>query len=161
MHCRVFEKTIWIPATRGRVFDFFSSVENLQLLTPSWLDFQILSPSPVEMKLGTRIDYRIKLYRLPVVWKTEISGWDPPRRFEDTQVKGPYRIWIHEHLFEPENQGTRMTDRVRYRSRGGLLEPAIDALFVRSRLDRIFTFREEALHQLFSPDTSDPSAPRA
>jgi ligand-binding SRPBCC domain-containing protein len=154
MPTRLFEKTVWIPAARERVFDFFCRAENLQLLTPKWLDFKILTPLPMEMRPGARIDYRITLYGVPVVWKTAISGWEPPRRFEDTQLKGPYRVWIHEHLFEPDNQGTRMTDRIRYLPRGGLLEPLIDSLFVRSRLDRIFTFRERALQELFSRDLS-------
>jgi hypothetical protein len=85
-----------------------------------------------------------------VTWKTKITAWEPPRRFEDTQLAGPYKAWVHEHLFEPENSGTRMTDRVCYRSRGGPLELLVDSLFVRSRLERIFAFREEALRQLFT-----------
>ncbi|RPI27447.1 MAG: CDP-paratose 2-epimerase [Acidobacteria bacterium] len=147
---RIFEKTIWVPASPGYLFDFFSRAENLQLVTPSWLSFQILTPLPIEMRLGARIDYRIRLYGWPVTWRTQITGWEPPRRFEDTQLAGPYRLWVHEHLFEAENAGTRMVDRVRYLGRGGPFEPLVNSLLVRSRLEKIFAFREEAFRQLFA-----------
>ncbi len=146
----LFQRTVWLPAGRDHIFDFFSRPENLQLVTPRWLDFRILTPLPVEMKVGALFDYRIRLYGVPVTWRAKITAWDPPRRFEDTQLAGPYTIWIHEHLFEPENGGTRMTDRIRYRSRGGPVEPLVNSLFVRSRLEKIFAFREEAFRQLFT-----------
>jgi len=150
MSSHLFERAIWLPASRDYLFDFFSRAENLQLVTPRWLDFQVLTPLPVEMKLGALYDYRIKLYGVPVTWRTKITAWDPPRRFEDTQLAGPYKVWVHEHLFEPENGGTRMTDRVSYRSRGGPFEPLVDSVFVRSRIEKIFAFREEAFRQLFT-----------
>jgi len=152
----LFERTIWLPAGREHLFDFFSRAENLQLVTPRWRDFKILTPLPVEMKLGAIFDYRIRLYGVAVTWRTKITGWEPPRRFEDTQLAGPYKVWVHEHLFEPENGGTRMTDRVRYRSRGGPMEPLVSALFVRSRLEKIFAFREEAFRQLFTQPQDCP-----
>jgi ligand-binding SRPBCC domain-containing protein len=149
MSSHLFERTLWLPAGRDSLFEFFSRAENLQLVTPRWLDFRILTPA-VEMRLGALIDYRIRLYRVPVTWRTRITAWDPPRRFEDTQLTGPYKLWVHEHLFEPEGRGTRMTDRVRYRSCGGALEPLVNSLFVRSRLEKIFAYREEAFRQLFT-----------
>lgn len=151
----IFERTIWLPAERDYLFDFFSRAENLQLVTPGWLNFRVLTPLPVEMKLGALFDYRIRLYGVSLTWRTKITAWEPPHRFEDTQLAGPYRVWVHEHLFEPENGGTRMTDRVRYRSRGGPLEPLVDSLFVRSRLEKIFAFREEAFRQLFTQQQAD------
>ncbi len=160
MSSHLFERTIWLPAGREYLFEFFSRAENLQLVTPRWLDFRILTPLPVEMKLGALFDYRIRLHGVPVTWRTKVTGWDPPRRFEDTQLAGPYKLWVHEHLFEPENAGTRLTDRVRYRSRGGPLEPLVDSLFVRSRLEKIFAFREEAFRQLFTQPPA-PTEPRA
>ncbi len=155
MPLHVFERTIWLPAGRYYLFEFFSRAENLQLVTPRWLDFRILTPLPVEMKLGALLDYRIRLYGIPVTWRTKVTAWEPPRRFEDTQLAGPYKLWVHEHLFEAENSGTRMTDRVRYQARGGPFERLVDSLFVRSRLEKIFAFREEAFRQLFTqPDSS-------
>ena len=71
------------------VFDFFSKAENLDKITPPILGFRIITPLPVEMKKGTLIDYKIKLNGIPFNWRTEITKWDPPNCFEDTQLKGP------------------------------------------------------------------------
>jgi len=155
MTTRLLERTAWIPAPPEKVFDFFSAAENLQQLTPDWLHFRILTPLPVFMEKGTRIDYQIGLYGVPMKWKTEITAWEPPRRFEDTQLAGPYRVWIHEHIFEPESGGTRMTDRVRYRARGALFEPLVNRFFVRRSLARIFDFRESRLAGFFREPGGD------
>ena len=79
-------------------------------------------------------------------WRTEITSWDPPRKFVDEQVRGPYRLWVHEHLFEERDGGTLMIDRVRYAVPGGAL---MNLLFVRPEVERIFQFRREKLAQLF------------
>ncbi|MFB3902059.1 MAG: SRPBCC family protein [Acidobacteriota bacterium] len=159
MPLHLFERTVWLPAGRGHLFAFFSRAENLPLVTPPWLDLRVLTPSPVEMKQGARFDYRVRLFGILLTWRTKITAWEPPRRFEDTQLAGPYKLWVHEHLFEVENAGTRVTDRVRYRSRGGPFEPLVESLFVRPRLEKIFSFREEALRQLFtqSPSPREPN----
>src|SRR4051812_37353542 len=73
------------------VFAFFQKPENLAKLTPPSLRFSIQNAQPVEMKNGTRIDYRIRLFGLPVGWTSLICEYDPPNRFVDEQVRGPYR----------------------------------------------------------------------
>ena len=99
---------------REQVFEFFCSAENLNLMTPPWVRFSIVTPTPIEMGLGTIIDYRISLYRVPFKWRSEISVWDPPYSFCDFQVSGPYRYWLHRHTFEETPEGTLVTDRVDY-----------------------------------------------
>ena len=89
-----------------KVFDFFSKAENLDLLTPKWLRFEIVTPLPIEMKTGALIDYRLRLHGIRIRWRTQIALWDPPFRFVDAQVKGSYKLWIHEHSFEEKNGGT-------------------------------------------------------
>ncbi|NIR49447.1 SRPBCC family protein [candidate division KSB1 bacterium] len=135
------EKEIWLPAAREDVFKFFKDAENLQAITPPWLDFRIVTPLPIEMQQGTFIDYELKLYGLRIDWKTEITVWEPPFRFVDTQIEGPYRLWAHTHTFEEHNGGTWMQDRVEYLTPGGILSPFIDRLFVKPRLERIFEYR--------------------
>jgi ligand-binding SRPBCC domain-containing protein len=105
-----------LEAPIDEVFAFFSEAENLERITPPELQFRILTPTPIDMAEGVLIDYRLRLNGLPFRWKTRISLWNPPHAFEDTQLKGPYRDWIHRHSFEAvaENQ-TVMTDHVRYR----------------------------------------------
>lgn len=140
-------REIWVPQPLSEVFPFFAEAQNLEKLTPSWLKFSILSPLPVEMKVGALIDYRIKLYGVPMRWRTLISAWEPPFRFVDEQLRGPYSVWWHEHTFVERDGGTVVSDRVRYRAPFGLLA---HPLMVRRQLQRIFDFRTEAIRARFA-----------
>lgn len=132
------------------VFAFFADARNLELLTPPWLRFEILTPRPIEMAPGTVIDYRLRLHGLPIRWQSEITEWKPMERFVDEQVRGPYRYWIHEHEFEPRAHGTLVRDRVRYAVLGGVL---VQRFFVGPDLERIWDYRARQLEQLFAPET--------
>lgn len=144
----LFETAIWLPRPRDEVFPFFADAGNLQALTPPWVNFQILTPMPVEMRQGTLIDYRIRVHGWPMRWRTEITAWNPPHRFVDEQRRGPYQQWIHEHTFTDQDGGTVMRDRVRYGMFGGRL---IHRLFIRRDIERIFAFRSDRMQQLFPP----------
>jgi ligand-binding SRPBCC domain-containing protein len=128
------------------VFAFFSDARNLEALTPPWVGFRILTPTPITMEVGRLIDYRIRIRGLPVRWTTEITVWDPPHRFVDEQLRGPYRLWVHEHRFESRGDETVVTDNVRYAVFGGRL---VNRLFVRRDVERIFDYRAERLPDLF------------
>lgn len=128
------------------MFAFFADATNLEAMTPAWLHFQMISPAPIAMEAGTLIDYRIRVHGLALNWRTRINVWEPPHRFVDEQVRGPYRLWIHEHVFEPLNDGTLMRDHVRY---AVPLDFIAHRLIVRRDLERIFTFRAEALRKVF------------
>ena len=129
------------------MFRFFADAANLEALTPEWVGFHILTPLPVAMRVGALIQYRLRIHRLPVSWTTIITAWDPPFRFVDEQLKGPYRAWVHEHVFEDQAGGTLVKDNVGYRVWGGRL---VDALFVRRDVKTIFDFRRRRLEQLFA-----------
>lgn len=82
------------------MFAFFADACNLEILTLPWLKFEVLTPAPLAMRLGTFIDYRIRVHGLPIFWRTEITEWQPPHRFVDSQLRGPYTLWHHTHTFE-------------------------------------------------------------
>jgi ligand-binding SRPBCC domain-containing protein len=134
-------------------FRFFADAGNLQRLTPPWLDFSILTPQPIPMRAGTLIDYRIRVHGIPIRWQTEIAEWQPPHRFVDQQLRGPYRRWHHTHTFTPVAGGTLVEDTVRYRPLGGAL---VHALFVGRDLEGIFTFRQEEILNAFGVTARDP-----
>ena len=131
------------------VFDFFGKAENLNELTPPDLHFNIITPLPIAMKAGTIIDYKIRLGIIPMKWKTLISAWEPPFRFVDEQLSGPYVTWIHEHKFEYSGQKTKMTDTIQYVAPGLFLEPIVHNLFIKSKVNQIFEYREKRLKELF------------
>jgi ligand-binding SRPBCC domain-containing protein len=141
----------WLPCPIDEVFPFFADPSNLSLLTPDWLHFQVISEMPVEMAVDTRIDYRIRLRGIPLRWTSLISRWEPPLLFVDEQVRGPYRLWIHEHRFEAVDGGMRVWDHVRYGVSGGHL---VNRFLVAPDLDRIFQFRADRLRERFGRITN-------
>src|SRR5262249_61728421 len=99
---------------------------------------------------GTLIAYRLRGGGLPLFGRTEVSLWEPPHRFVDRQVCGPYRRWVHLHTFEAHDGGTRMTDRVDYAVPGWLVEPALSRLVVTPDVERIFAYRRARMQELFA-----------
>ena len=91
-----------------KVFKFFSNPKNLKKITPDSLCFNIITPDPIKMSKGILLDYTIKLFRFPVHWKTFISDYDPPNFFVDQQIKGPYTLWHHTHIFNKVDNGVEI-----------------------------------------------------
>ena len=136
-----------VPGSMETVFDFFSNAENLERITPPELGFKILNPLPIEMEQGTLIDYRIRLFGIPLKWQSLISKWEPQKQFVDEQLKGPYAKWIHTHHFKETDNGILMSDEVNYRLPffpfGEVTLPV-----VRLQLKRIFSYRTKRIKEL-------------
>ena len=143
------EREQLLPLPPGETFEFFGDAHNLEAITPPWLHFRVVTPTPIAMDAGTLIEYRLRLHGLPIRWLTRIEAWEPGRRFVDVQLRGPYRLWHHTHTFTPHGDGTLMRDRVRYALPLGPLGWAARTALVRRDLDRIFDFRREEVAARF------------
>lgn len=142
------ERSQSVERSLEEAFAFYGDALNLEAITPPWLAFEVTTAAPLAMAPGTRIDYRLRLHGLPVRWQTRIEAWEPPRRFVDVQVKGPYALWEHTHSFERTATGTTtIRDRVRYSLPLGPIGELAHRLFVRRDLERIFDFRRAAVAQ--------------
>src|SRR5262245_56426898 len=119
MKWHLFTAELWLPQPPDEVFRFFANAWNLDALTPRWLNFEMLTPAPIVLQRDVLLDYRLRLRGIPFHWKSKITAWEPPNRFIDEQVRGPYRRWIHEHSFTAANGGTLCGDRVQYAVPGG------------------------------------------
>ena len=82
---------------------------------PPELRFGILTPQPIPMREGILIDYRLRLFGVPLRWQERSARWEPPTGFVDEQLHGPYRIWEHTHRFRDGGGTTIIEDVVRYR----------------------------------------------
>lgn len=134
-----------VPRPIEEVFAFFSDARNLERLTPPWVGFRILTPTPIEMRVGALIDYRIRVRGVPLSWRSEITVWEPPVRFVDLQLRGPYVWWHHEHSFEVVAGGTRVIDSVEYKAPLAWLS---HPLLVSRDVQRIFAYRTALLPSL-------------
>jgi len=139
-----------LPGAPADVFAFFGDARNLEAITPPLLRFRVLTPDPIAMGPGALIRYRLRVHRVPVGWLTTIREWDPPHRFVDEQLRGPYALWHHTHTFEPhpDGDGTLMRDVVRYALPFGALGDLARRLFVARDVEAIFDYRAEKIRQL-------------
>jgi ligand-binding SRPBCC domain-containing protein len=155
----VLERRQWLPLALERTFAFFAEPANLPRITPPWLGFRILTPLPVTMARGLRLDYRVRVLGVPVRWRSVINLYDPPRAFCDTQLLGPYRRWGHTHRFWAQDGGTVVHDRVVYEPPLGPLGTLLDAIMIRRQLAAIFDYRRERIAALLRGGTAAPGVP--
>ena len=137
---------VTLPLGIEETFGFFADASNLEMITPPELCFQIVTPQPIAITKGTEIGYRLRLYGMPLDWRSKITNWSPPHRFVDEQIQGPYKLWVHIHRFYEQNGDTKIVDEVRYQLPlwpfGELVYP-----LVAGQLHRIFRFRKQAIFE--------------
>ena len=142
MRVHVLQREQRLPGHPADVFGFFADARNLESITPPLLRFRVVTPEPIVMAAGTLIGYRLRVRGVPVRWLTRITEWEPPYRFVDEQLEGPYALWHHTHTFEADGSGgTIMHDVVRYRIGFGVLGALANLAVVRRDVERIFDYR--------------------
>ena len=142
-----------LDGTPENVFGFFADAKNLEAITPPLLRFSVITPTPIEMQVGALIEYRLRVHRAPISWLTSIQAWEPPHRFVDMQVKGPYALWHHTHTFAPDGDAhTLMTDTVRYAIGFGPFGELAHTFFVKRDVEAIFEHRARIIGPLLAAD---------
>lgn len=141
----------YIPADLDTVWNFISRPENLKVITPADLGFEIVTQDlPELMYPGMIIEYRVTpIAGLRQRWVTEITHIREKEYFVDEQRVGPYAMWHHEHAVEAVSGGVKMKDTVSYKLPLGPLGEIAHILFVRRQLNAIFEYRRKALNEHF------------
>lgn len=147
-YVHTFRATQFVAAPLDKVFRFFSDAHNLEAITPGNLSFAMRS-APHDVERGSTISYELRLRGLPIRWKTLISQWEPPVRFVDVQLRGPYLLWNHEHEFYVREGGVEVTDRVDYVLPFAPLGEIASGI-VRRDIERIFRFRRTAIARVLA-----------
>jgi uncharacterized protein len=154
---RRFEREDHVRAPLSKVFGFLCDPANLETLTPPNMALRVVTPRPVRMQRGAVIEYRLRVSGLPMRWKTLITKWEPEVEFEDAQIRGPYLLWRHRHLFIPEAGGTKVQDTIDYAL--GLAPLSNLALAAVGRdLQKIFDYRRSQLQNIFGVEAGNVAA---
>lgn len=159
MKVHTLERTQIVRRPVSETFNFFADPHNLKRLTPEYLGFKFLEPPPVRLQTGSAIDYQIRLYGVPIHWRTRIELVDAPRKFVDVQEKGPYALWRHRHMFSDAGHGrTEVKDFVEYALPLWPLGEVAYYLFVARSLAQIFDYRERELAAIIAAESRTTTA---
>jgi len=122
-----------------KLWAFHEREDALALLSGGFPPVRVLRQTG-GLEPGSEKEILIGYWPLQVRWLALHRECEPGRRFTDLQVEGPFRHWQHEHLFAPEGEGSRLTDRVDFDFPGS----AVMGWLVRWQLRRMFAARHAA-----------------
>jgi ligand-binding SRPBCC domain-containing protein len=138
-----FVKESLIRVSPERVFAFHEQPDVLSMLIPRWESARLIQPAKIS-EVGTQAIIEIKVFGpITARWVAEHTIYDPPRWFEDIQIKGPFRSWRHRHIVEFHAEGAILRDEIDYQPPFGFLGRAVASLLVQGRLEKLFAYRHE------------------
>lgn len=138
-----FVKQSLIRASPERVFGFHEQPNALMLLIPPWESARVIHPAKIS-EPGARAIVETRVFGFVTVkWIAEHTRYEPPRMFEDIQIKGPFRSWRHRHLVSPDPNGAILQDEIEYEPPLGFLGRVIAPILVQKRLQKLFDYRHE------------------
>jgi ligand-binding SRPBCC domain-containing protein len=153
----IIERRVWLPRPRPEVFAFFAVPRNIARVQPEWARPTWLSEPPPRLDAGALLDFTIRMAGVPLRLRVMVREFDPPFRFVDVQLWGPFARWEHRHRFlegpmqeGPGAVGTWIEDRVTYRLPWGPLGRGVHAVGAGRRIAALFEFREARLRELFA-----------
>lgn len=146
-----FHKEQIIKASIDDIWDFISSPQNLKKITPTDMGFDIRTPNlPDKIYEGMIISYTVRpLLGIPTNWVTEITHIRDSSYFVDEQRVGPYKLWHHQHIIMPAENGVLMKDIVSYQPPFGFLGSIANTLVIKNKLNEIFDYRTKVLEKIF------------
>ncbi|MGJ8639498.1 MAG: SRPBCC family protein [Opitutaceae bacterium] len=140
-----------IPTDLTTAWDFISSPQNLDAITPDDLSFEIITKVPEKMYNGLLIEYRVGIPCLgKQTWLSELKHIRERHSFVDEQRIGPYKLWYHYHEIAEVDGGIRFIDHVNYVMPFGPLGSIARAVYVKNQLKTIFDHRDKVTPKLLA-----------
>ncbi|MEK8024345.1 MAG: SRPBCC family protein [Candidatus Hydrogenedentota bacterium] len=148
-----FERVFAVPRTQ--LFAFHENPDNLALLLRGWTAFRMIA-NDGHIRVGsiTRVEERIGPVRVAMTFEHFV--YEPPSRFGERQIRGPFAMFEHIHEFLPAESGTILRDRIDVRLPWYLGGSLTVKLFVAPKLRRFFAFRHAELQRLVRERVVDP-----
>jgi ligand-binding SRPBCC domain-containing protein len=137
-----------IDAPAERCFDLSLSVELHLHSTADTRERVVAGRSSGVFELGDHVTWEARHLGLRHRLSMTISAYDRPHMFRDELVRGPFRRLVHDHFFEPSEQGTLMRDVFEFTS----AVPPLDALVLRPHLRRLLLRRNRTIAELAESD---------
>jgi ligand-binding SRPBCC domain-containing protein len=162
----VLERRLWLPRPRSEVFAFFADPRNLTRVSSPRGSFRWVTPPPPTLAVGAVLEFSTRMLGVSLRWRVFVREFDPPYRFVDAQLWGPFARWEHRHRFLEgplDNEaggpvGTWVEDRVTYRLPLGPLGRFAHACGVGRKILGTFDFRERRLRELLGDDLRRPAS---
>jgi ligand-binding SRPBCC domain-containing protein len=144
----LFVKRTHFPVSAERLFAWHAEPEALERLIPPWERSQVIRRTGTLREVGSRVEIRVRIGPLWQTWISEHTACEEGRMFRDSQIKGPFALWLHTHRFEHDGPSAcYLEDRVEYALPMGRLGRMIAGRFVRRKLERLFSYRHEVTAQ--------------
>lgn len=139
-----------LPISLQEAWDFFANPKNLKTITPDYMGFDIVSGGDKKMYPGQIIQYIVTpVAGIKTKWVTEITHVEERKYFVDEQRFGPYSMWHHKHFIREIKGGVEMEDLLHYKLPLGFIGQVVHQLVVKSKLQKIFNYRQQKLNSLF------------
>lgn len=138
----MFKKSTDLPFDQKTVFDYHARRGAIDRLIPPWERVKILKRND-SLDVGTEVLLQQSLGPLKMEWLAKHTAYEPPQRFQDIQVRGPFRSWIHDHLIEStSDQTSRLTDSVQFRLPYGLIGQ-LGSHWIDAKVASMFNYRHQ------------------
>lgn len=136
-----------IQTTPDRVFEFHEQPDVLTLLLPPWESARVIKAARIS-DVGSEAIVETEIFGpFKIRWVARHTQYDPPRMFEDIQLKGPFRSWRHRHIVESHADGAILRDEIDYKPPLGFLGRALAPWLIERRLQKLFNYRHQVTRQ--------------
>ena len=148
-----FETSVTVPCPRERAFDFLARPANVALISPPELGLSFTS-APEIVQLGSRLEFKVQGFGQVQTMAHEITALVPHELITETQVRGLFAKWVHEHAFEADGGGSvRVIDRIDFQPPKGMLGFLVTAAKIMEQLEDGFAHRHRQLQKLLTEST--------